>query len=402
MEQKIWEKIKRVKLRDLMHIFMFIFAIPFSVVLRFYRRNLWLLCDTRYEAGDNAFWLFQYIRNNKPNEDVVFALDKESKDYEKVCALGQVIPYGSFKHWVYYLAADKNVSSQKMGKPNAAVCYVLEVFGLLNNKRAFLQHGIITADLPFLHYTNTKMSLFVTSTQDEWEFVDNIFGYPEGAVRKLGLCRFDGLHDFVVNKKQLLIMPTWRMYIRNSLQNHEEELRKSAFLQTEYYKNWNLLLSDSSFVSFIEENDINVLFYPHREMGAFLECFSFKSDRIKLLSWEGSNIQSLLKESAFLITDYSSVSMDFAYMKKPLMYFQFDYTEFREGHHPEGYFSFQTDGFGPVCETVDQAINALEKAYDKTTGFQNTDIYLARHDKYFDLYDSNNCLRNYDAIAEMV
>ena len=82
-----------------------------------------------------------------------------------------MIQYGSFRHWIYYLAASKNISSQKMGKPNAAICYVLEVYGILRNKRAFLQHGIITADLSFLYYPHTKMSLFVTSTYDEWKYV---------------------------------------------------------------------------------------------------------------------------------------------------------------------------------------------------------------------------------------
>lgn len=48
-----------------------------------------------------------------------------------------------------------------MGKPNAAICYVLEVYGILRNKRAFLQHGIITADLSFLYYPHTKMSLLL-------------------------------------------------------------------------------------------------------------------------------------------------------------------------------------------------------------------------------------------------
>lgn len=401
MEQNFFQKFKRVKLQDLMHIILYVLAIPFGLILRLYRKNIWLLCDTRYEAGDNAFWLFQYIKLNEPSIEAVFALDKNSNDYEKVSQVGLVIPYGSFKHWVYYLAAERNISSQKMGKPNAAICYVLEVYGLLKNKRAFLQHGIITADLPFLHYPNTKMRLFVTSTQAEWEYVSRQFEYPKGFVQKLGLCRFDGLHDFTSNRKQLLIMPTWRMYIRNTLSKHNSSSFGDSFKETEYYKNWSRLLSDKGFLSFIAKNDITVLFYPHREMEAFLEYFSFCSDNIRLLSWKDCDIQTLLKESACLITDYSSVSMDFAYMKKPLIYFQFDYEDFRTGHHPEGYFSFVKDGFGPVCTTSEQVVHALIDSYDENDGFQNKDIYLSRHKSYFDLFDVNNCKRNFEAISKM-
>lgn len=401
MEQSFFQKLKRVKLSDLMHLFKLLLAIPIALIMRITRKNLWLLCDTRYEAADNAFWLFKYICENEPQTDVCFAIDKKSPDYAKVAALGKTVHYGSLMHWVYYLVADKNVSSQKMGKPNAAICYVLEVYGILKNKRAFLQHGVITADLTFLHYQHTKMKLFVTSTYDEWKYVNDVYEYPEGYVQELGLCRFDGLHDFTVKRKQLLVMPTWRMYIRNEITSSDKNAALEEFKATEYFRNWNELLTNEQFVTFIEKNNIEVVFYPHREMGAYLDGFHLKSSNIRMLSFKECDVQTLLKESAFLITDYSSVSMDFAYMKKPLIYFQFDYEQFRTGHHPEGYFSFKEDGFGPVCENADMVVKAIQDAYDEEAGFINPEQYLQRHGQYFDLYDTNNCQRNYEAIAKM-
>lgn len=400
MEQKFLDKLKRVKIADIFHIFMFIFALPVSFFVRLKRRNIWLLCDTRYEAGDNAFWLFKYIRENKKDTDVIFALDKKSLDYDKVSQLGKVVDYGSFMHWVYYLSASKNVSSQKMGKPNAAICYVLEVYLGLRNNRAFLQHGIITADLTFLHYPHTKMKLFVTSTKDEWQYVNEVYEYPSGAVRELGLCRFDALHNYNLKEKQILIMPTWRMYIRNEISGDKESVA-AKFMETEYFKLWNGLINDEEFIRFVEKEQIEVVFYPHREMHAFIGCFDINSDNIRMLSPKECDVQSLLKESAYLITDYSSVSMDFAYMKKPLLYYQFDYEKFRSGHHPEGYFSFEKDGFGKVCKDVLDVVSTVKNTYTTDSGFVNDTIYLQRHKEYFDLYDSNNCKRNYEAISMM-
>ena len=149
MEQTFLEKLKRVKPGDLLHIIKFILAFPIAMVYRLFRRDLWLLCDTENECRDNGFWLYKYLRENT-SEDAVYAINRKSPDYARVKDMGPVIQYGSFRHWIYYLAASKNISSQKMGKPNAAICYVLEVYGILRNKRAFLQHGIITADLSFL------------------------------------------------------------------------------------------------------------------------------------------------------------------------------------------------------------------------------------------------------------
>lgn len=399
MEQSFWDKLKRVKFSDLGHFFKLLLALPIAFFVRRKRKHLWLLCDTRYEAGDNAYWLFAYISRHQPETDAVFALDKKSRDYEKVRSLGKIVQYGSLKHWVYYLAAEKNISSQKMGKPNAAICYLLEVYGIIKNKRAFLQHGVITADLTFLHYPHTRMSLFVCSTYREWKFVRDVYEYPAGVVQQLGLCRFDGLHHFDVKKGQVLVMPTWRMYIRNQISNKNKEKAQDEFKKTAYFRHWDGLLNNTGFLKLLEDYKLEVVFYPHREMNSFLDCFTFSSRHIRIASWKEQDVQSLLKESAVLITDYSSVAMDFAYMKKPLIYYQFDYEEFRCNHHPEGDFSFEQDGFGPVVRSVDEVVDTLGGMCVRD--FQNEKEYLARHEQYFDLYDDCNCERNYNAICQM-
>ena len=105
-----------------------------------------------------------------------------------------------------------------------------------------------------------------------------------------------------------------------------------------------------------------------------------------------------MKSSAFMVTDYSSVQIDFAYMKKPLSYFHFDYEEFSRKHYHKGYFDYAEDGFGPVFESDVDLMNYTEKQAEKS--FVNDDIYLQRHKEFFTLYDTDNCKRNYDAIKE--
>ena len=213
MEETFFQKLQRVKPGDIGHIFLFIFALPISFVYRLFRKDLWLICDNKNEARDNGFYLFRYIRQNYPEQDVVYAINKHSPDCAKVKSLGRVVNYGSFLHWILYLAAKKNISSQKGGKPDAAVCYFLEVNRILKNTRIFLQHGIIKDDMPWLYYENTMMRMFVCSTQREWEYVSEKYGYPDGYVKKLGICRLDGLHDIKIKENQILLMPTWRSWI---------------------------------------------------------------------------------------------------------------------------------------------------------------------------------------------
>lgn len=145
---------------------------------------------------------------------------------------------------------------------------------------------------------------FVTSTYDEWKYVNDRYGYPEGYVQELGLCRFDQLHDMKVKKNQILIMPTWRMYIRNEISASDHELEAQKFMETDYYRYWDALLKDERLIRYIEENDLQIIFYPHREMHRFLKYFHVDHPKITVASWPEYDVQTLLKESAVLVTDF--------------------------------------------------------------------------------------------------
>lgn len=396
MEETFFQKLQRVKLRDVCHIFKFIIALPIALVYRLFRRDLWLICDNENEARDNGFYLFRYIRQNYPEQDAVYAISKRSPDYAKVRDLGKVVNYGSLMHWILYLTANKNISSQKGGKPNAAVCYFLEVNKILKNTRIFLQHGIIKDDMPWLYYKNTMMRMFVCSTDREWKYVSEKYGYPDGYVKKLGICRLDGLHDIKINKKQVLLMPTWRSWIATPTSASYEIEDVSVFTNTEYFRGWSEFLRSERLKKILCENGLKLIFYPHRDMQAFLKYFDIQDKNIIIAKWPEYDVQELLKESAYLITDYSSIAMDFAYMKKRLMYYQFDYEDFRKGQYPEGYFSYEDDGFGAVCYSSEDALDEFERAVSEN--FVNEEKYLKKHDEFFDLYDKNNCERNYRAI----
>ena len=142
-----------------------------------------------------------------------------------------------------------------------------------------------------------------------------------------------------------------------------------------------------------------MIFYPHRNMQKYLKEFHPKSDRITIADWRKYDVQGLLKESAFLITDLSSIFMDFGSMRKPMLYFQFDMKKFREGQYQQGYFEYKRDGFGPVCEKLEEVEQELEKA--AANQLQNDVEYLRREEAFFPLWDSDNCKRNYEAIKEI-
>ena len=110
-------------------------------------------------------------------------------------------------------------------------------------------------------------------------------------------------------------------------------------------------------------------------------------------------MQELLKESNLLVTDYSSIAMDFAYLRKPLLYYQFDYEMFRKGQYSEGYFSYKEDGFGKVCEKEQDVVREIKQITEN--GMTMSNLYQQRVDEFFSYRDKNNCERNYKAICKL-
>lgn len=390
MLKKFKDSLKYIKLKDILAAFIFILMIIpslcFRLINKLKKRKLLLVTEDGHTARDNGYHFYKYIKTNHPEDYCFYVIDKKSEGYDKVKEYGNIIQYGSLKHWLYYLSANYNISNHKNGNPNAPLFYVIHVILGLYNNRVFLQHGITINDGIWLYYKNTKFKYFICGAKREYEFISEKFGYPEGSVIYTGFPRFDNLYNNNVNKKQILIMPTWRNWLSRETNALGE---KYEFKETDYYKNWNSFLNNSRFIKFIEKNNLQVLFYPHINMQKFLKDFNVKSKNIKITSTK-TDIQKVLKESAIMITDYSSVFMDFAYMCKPILFYQFDYNDFRQKQYGEGYYNYK-DGLGISVEKCDDLVDELIKLYEK--GLNNK--YLKKMNDFFELKDQKNCERIY-------
>ena len=395
------KNLKFIRIKDIIAFIIFIIAIIPSIFFKKITKNqIWLICEDKNEARDNGYAFFKYMCNNNfKNIKPVYAISKKSPDYEKVRRLGKCINYGTLVHWIYYLAAKYNISSQKGGKPNAAICYFLEVYGIIKNRRIFLQHGITISNAKWLYYKNTKMRLFICGAKPEYEYIKTKFGYPNENLKYLGFPRFDDLHNIETNKRQILIMPTWREWLNRKTDAYYEFKYDGIFEHSDYYKYWNSLLNNSEFEKFIEQEKLQVIFYPHRNMQQYLENFSTNSKNITVASWKNYDVQKLLKESAVMITDYSSVAMDFAYMKKPVIYYTFDIKQFRKGQYEKGYYDYEKNALGYNAKEEKEVIKQLKEIYKKNFNVDN--IMKEKMIKFFELYDNRNCERVYRAIKEI-
>ena len=111
-------------------------------------------------------------------------------------------------------------------------------------------------------------------------------------------------------------------------------------------------------------------------------------------------MQRLFARSRVLVTDYSSMFFNAAYIERPIVYFQFDRDRMLSGAHVgrRGYFDYEQHGFGPVTLTVDDAVAATVKSVEN--GPEPDPVYLARINESFPNRDGRCCERAADAIAE--
>ena len=356
-------------------------------------RDLWLVAERGADARDNGYHFFRYLRMTHPEINCVYAIDDASPDYARVSALGRTVRTGSFAHYVAFVCAAVKISTHVMGyAPDAYRFAILDrKAGIVKGKKVFLQHGIINNDISELRHDMLKLDLFICSTTGEYEALSG-YGHPDGVLRRIGLCRYDALEAEHEVKRQILVMPTWRYYLR--------PLDDKEFCESEYYREFNSLLTDERLHRILEENDYELAFYVHYELQKFSPLFSSTgSPRVKVRTMADSDVQKLLMESAMLITDYSSVFFDFAYMRKPLAHWMFDYDLFYADQYGEGYMKLKTDGFGPACRDKDDVVDLIE--YEIQNGMTVDEPYRTRIENTFAGLPSDHCEQTYRAILDL-
>lgn len=381
-------------MKKLIKIFLFPFQLIFYYLLFpiakliYCGKKVFIVCERGDDARDNGYHFFKYLCENKSEISSYYLIDKKSVDYSKVKKLGKVVSYKSFKHWLLYCAAKARLTTHLAAF--APTNYLGEWFK--HHKQSginvFLQHGITHNEFPSNYYEFNGSDIFVCGAKPEYDHILKNCHYPDGNVVYTGFARFDNLHN-AKTKKQILIMPSWRSYLYQ-LSNKDFEISKC-------YQTWISLLSDTKLIEYCREKNIKIIFYPHYEMQKFVSMFKKEeNDVLTVADFNHFDVQTLLMESSLLITDYSSILFDFAYMRKPQLLFQFDENEFYGKHYKRSYFDHRRDGFGKVVIDVPTLVNEILDICN--VNFKLEDFYKKNIEDFFPLYDQCNSKRIFDSI----
>ncbi|MGN0464305.1 MAG: CDP-glycerol glycerophosphotransferase family protein, partial [Acutalibacteraceae bacterium] len=172
-----------------------------------------------------------------------------------------------------------------------------------------------------------------------------------------------------------------------------------AIYGSDYLKFYNALLSNEKLIEAAEKYGYTLQFIPHPQMVSAMPAFKF-SDKVKVLD-ASMSYRDIYAQSDLMVTDYSSAIFDFAYLRKPIIYAQFDRDDFYGGGHSyeNPCFDDERDGFGEVEYDLDSTINRIIEYMEN--GCKLKDKYRERIDNFFAFNDKNSCERIYNKITEM-
>ncbi len=353
-----------------------LFRLVRLLVRPFYGKGIWLVSDRKYVADDNGEALFRFLQKEKVRS--VFALSKDSRDYERVSKIGETVRYDSFKHKLLLCTADVNISSQETYMKNHRLL-----------PQIFLQHGVTDVDVStyingFVH----ENCYVIASTQFEKEAFEKLpYIIPKGHVMMTGMPRFDRLES--EPKGLVIIALTWRMWLRN--------VDEAEFKNSDYYLMTKKILLDDDLIDAVERKGYKIVYKLHPQFERFRGYFELSQ---RVLEYNGT-YGDCFKEGNLLITDYSSLAFDFAYLGKPVIYYHFDEDDFWKKHSTKkGNFDFYEMGLGPVVKDHDELKNRILNYVNNNT--QMDDMYKKRLDKMFMYHDRNNSRRVYESIMEIL
>ncbi|MCP8967871.1 CDP-glycerol glycerophosphotransferase family protein [Ectobacillus ponti] len=356
------------------------------------KKPIWLVGENLGEvAQDNGFAFFEHCAGKKA-ERVYYVSKENNKNAENLDKHRRhVIRYDSFRHLVLYHLAQYMLVSH--GIRDTAPSYVHNKMGINTKQIIYLQHGIIAMKrLMFNRKSyNGMIRKFVVSSEQEKDILVKEMNFREEQIMVTGLARFDTLADTSGEKeaKEILLIPTWREWLVDS---------KADFLSSDFYQHYRGLLENPDLHALLDKYNLVLKFFPHIEIQRkYRDYFQSENPRVQIVEVGEESVKDLMQSSSLMITDYSSVVFDFDYMRKPVIFYQFDLQEYLK--HRGSYVDLKRDLNGDIADTGGQVIQYIKEYAERD--FRYKPRFLLQSERYFAYHDRKNAERIYQEVKKL-
>ena len=340
----------------------------------------------KYE--DNAAVYHKYLLNNHKEQVTAYWMYDPKTSYAKNQKIENAVPLGSFKNYLLFFQADYTFHGHSLLYdivPSA------DKFLFLNRKTVIthVSHGIEgfkkiliqKEDVPLLKRTD----YFNCASQYEYELKLNKWKIPEKKLIITGFPRFDRYPPNQPSKevKNILMMMTWREWLF--------DLTKEEFIDSPYFKNTTGLLKHEGIQQLLTDHNLHLNIALHPFMKKFESYFTGLTDNehgIKFLDFNQETIEYSIDHNDMLLTDITSVSWDFLYLNKPIIFYMFDQQEYLEKRGT--YLNLDSDLYGYKADSIDHVYEYLKKIIEEKITYNE---WYPKASDYIDYFDQDNCKR---------
>lgn len=348
-------------------------------------RRDWIILESFFgrSYSDSPRYLYEYLQRTYGSRyRYIWVLNGRSEELDKsgkhtVCRLESL-------RYVYYMSRCGyrifNVRQPSWNKKRAGVVFLETWHGTPLKKLGFDMEDVFSADPEFktVFYTQAKeWDYLVSANSFSTEVFERAFGYDRERILEYGYPRNDILYsedkDTIAagvkrelgipeGKRVLLYAPTWRddQAIVTGQYGFELALDLGR-LREEFGKDTVVLLRTHYYVA----QQINLEAY---------QGFVYNGS-----SYE--DVSRLYLASDVLITDYSSVFFDYANLRRPILFFAYDYKSYADELRGL-YIDMEKELPGPVLATNDELVEALRHLEEIS------ERYRSRYEKFYERFCS--------------
>lgn len=266
-----------------------------------------------------------------------------------------------------------------------------EIFQLWHASGAFKKFAASSSDnkeeIAVIAKASEKTDYLFITSENIKGFYRDAFRIDENKIKSFGIPRtdyyfddkdikklrenFDERYPLAKNKKIILYAPTFR--------DNEEDNNVFNYLDLEKFNN-----------ALLEEYVLALRLHPKINQ-FFKGDIDTKADFIDVSDYKDE--QELMLISDLLITDYSSIMIEFALLNKPIIFFTYDYDRYLTKDRGF-YYDFESNVPGDIVKTDDELIKLIKEGNYNT---EKQDSFLKMQ---FDCLDGNSSKRIVDFILE--
>lgn len=349
------------------------------------RRIIVFYDEQGINSGGNL--LFRYFTRHASNKTICyFVTEKGSPEQLLLNDAGyeNVLEKGSVRAKAMALAADMIIASDNdsyggIGFNEADRLYLRDLASaqIISVKDRFLSTPHPGLDNRLM---DNIRKVYVASADEKTALSDPSLDYDEEMIHTVGNPLLDALSD--KREKLILISPGERRIF--SIYDHSGTHR---FTESIFCREYCALLNDPKLISSCREKGYKIALMMPAGASKYETTFP-QNDVISVYSYKEQNIRHLVSHAMVLVTDYSDLQYQFAYLGKSVYYYY--PTGLPSTSEPEGE-GISRRGFGPVFFDNVKLIEALSSGMRKM--FADEEKYSDRRKKFFGHSDRENCAR---------